>query len=345
MIIINARFLTQKITGVQRFAVEICRRLPESIQGKPIIFVAPKGVLVNTIEKKIQQFGRFKGQLWEQIDLPLYLKKQENLLLINLVGIAPVFYKNKIMFLYDLAFKHHPEWFSFSFQKMYNLFIPISLKNSRTIITDSNYVKLDIVKTYNVAENKIHVIYAAQSSKFVNKNGVREKIILTVSSIDPRKNLERIINAFNTLKSDYKLVVIGQKNNTFANIQLDKEIQNENIIFTGYLSDENLIDYYNKAELFIYGSLFEGFGIPPLEAQACGCACMVSKVTSLPEVYENSVEYFDPYSIESIATKMNEMINDKDKIEKLRSRGALNLKRFSWVVSTNKLTAIIEELL
>ena len=345
MIIINARFLTQKITGVQRVAVEICRRLPESIQGKPIIFVAPRGVLVNTIEKKIQQFGRFKGQLWEQIDLPLYLKKQENLLLINLVGIAPVFYKNKIMFLYDLAFKHHPEWFSFSFQKMYNLFIPISLKNSRTIITDSKYVKLDIVKTYNAPENKIHVIYAAQSSKFVNKNGVREKIILTVSSIDPRKNLERIINAFNTLKSDYKLVVIGQKNKTFANIQLDKEIQNENIIFTGYLSDENLIDYYNKAELFIYGSLFEGFGIPPLEAQACGCACMVSKVTSLPEVYENSVEYFDPYSIESIATKMNEMINNKDKIEKLRSRGALNLKRFSWVVSTNKLTAIIEELL
>src|SRR5690606_30145135 len=160
MIIVNARFLTQSITGVQRYAVEICKRLPQEINGKKIIYVAPKNIKDNELSESINifTFGIFKGHLWEQIELPLFLQKNGNPVLLNLVGIAPIFYKKKIIALYDLAFRHHPEWFSYTFQKSYNKLIPVSLKNSLRIITDSEYVKTDIHNTYKINKEKIIVI-------------------------------------------------------------------------------------------------------------------------------------------------------------------------------------------
>ena len=344
MIIVNARFLTQRITGVQRYAIEICKRLPKEIAGEEIFFITPKVTLYETqIDKeKIISIGYLKGQLWEQIELPFFLKKKGNPLLINFVGIGPVFYKRKIFFLYDLAFKHHPEWFSFVFQKMYNTFIPISLKNSLSIIVDSNYVKEDVIKTYDIKNKKIDVIYAAPAKMFSNLNSKKEKIILTVSSIDPRKNLTRVINAFNLIETDYKLVIVGSKNKTFSNVNLNKGIENDNIIFTGYLNDEELINLYNKSDIFIYASLFEGFGIPPLEAQACGCPVIVSNVTSLPEVCLDSVEYCDPYKINSIKLAMESLFKNVERRSELTKKGLDNIKRFDWSRSTMKFIKIVE---
>ncbi|MFD1161312.1 MULTISPECIES: glycosyltransferase family 4 protein [Hwangdonia] len=347
MIVINARFLTQKMTGVQRYAFEICNLLPKKIGNKKIVLVAPKATIINKLDNDIDIvfYGNLKGQLWEQISLPIFLNKNKNPLLINFVGIAPVFYKRKVMFLYDLAFKHYPEWFSYSFQKPYNLLIPLSLKNSLKIITDSNYVKEDIHKVYKISNDNIYVIYAAPSVKFKNLNLKKEKFILTVSSIDPRKNLQRVIKAFNELNSDYKLVIVGSKSKTFSNIELNEKKYNRNIIFTGYLSDEDLIKLYNRAEVFIYASLFEGFGIPPLEAQACGTVCVVSNTTSLPEVYEDSVEYCDPHSIESIKNAIKKLLIDSNRRNQLKKKGEKNVNRFSWNDSTNRLVKKIEGIL
>lgn len=345
MIVINARFLTQRVTGVQRFAIEICKRLPKKINEMEIIFVSPKFNFNNESNFELVQFGSFKGQLWEQIDLPIFLKKNGNPLLINFVGIAPVFYKRKVMFLYDLAFKHHPEWFSTTFHNLYNILIPISIKNTLLVITDSNYVKEDLQSTYGIKKDKILVLYAATVDNFINKNLDKERIILTVSSIDPRKNLSRVINAFSQINSKYKLVIVGSKNKSFSNVQLNENDLNDNIIFTGYLSDEKLIELYNKAEIFIYASLFEGFGIPPLEAQACNTACLVSNVTSLPEVYQDSVEYCDPYSVESIKKGMIKLMNNSSLRNQLRAKGLENVKRFSWDKSTGKFVNILESIL
>ncbi|MGB5666671.1 MAG: glycosyltransferase family 1 protein [Maribacter sp.] len=343
-IIVNARFLTQPITGVQRFAVELCRRLPKKIGNTSIIFVAPKNVILNNTDDfpEITTFGTFKGQLWEQIDLPLFLKNKGNPLLVNLVGIGPILYRNKIMALYDLAFKHFPEWFSYSFQKVYNTFIPISLKNSRIIITDSNYVKKDICSTYKTEKEKVEVIYAAPSQIFTFDNLEREKFILTVSSIDPRKNLVRIIKAFNLLKTNHKLIIVGSKNKTFKGLKLDENLLSDKIIFTGYLDDNELISLYNRAAIFIYASLFEGFGIPPLEAQACGCPCIVSRSTALPEIYSNSVEYCDPYSIEDISERLHNVLNCDTLKSDLQTKGLVNVKRYDWDKSAKQLLKLLE---
>lgn len=342
-IIVNTRFLTQPITGVQRFALELCNRLPNRLEGKRIVFVCPKLLKSNKekINFKVSEIGKFEGNLWEQIDLPFYLKRNGNPLLINLVGIGPVFYSNKITTLHDLAFKHFPEWFSWSFQKSYNLMIPKSLRHSRHIVTVSEYVKLDIHKTYNINLSKIKVIHNATSNKFKNLNLIRENIILTVSSIEPRKNLSRIITAFKSLDTDYKLIIVGKKNSSFADTELG-EIKDSNIVFTGYLTDEELINIYNKAKIFIYASLFEGFGIPPLEAQACGCSCIVSRITCLPEIYKDSVTYCDPLDVGSIRVALNNLILDKNKRQELQQKGFKNIERFSWNYSAEKLRNLIE---
>ena len=117
--------------------------------------------------------------------------------------------------------------------------------------------------------------------------------------------------------------------------------KNNNIIFTGYINDQELIELYNKASIFIYASLFEGFGMPPLEAQACGCPCIVSDKTSLPEVYLDSVEYCEPKSIENIKNKLELLIENPNRREDLVRKGYKNIKRFNWELSSNKLASII----
>ena len=344
MIVVNTRFLTQKTTGVQRYAIEICKRLPKTINNQKIVFVAPKKSLIE-IESlnnlKIEQFGNFTGNLWEQVDLANYLKKNGSPLLINFGGIGPVYYKNKITYLHDLAFKYYPKTFSYLFQKMYNIFIPISIKNAKKVITVSKYVKQDIIKNYGT--DNIEVVYGSYSKVFKNLNLEREKIILAVSSLDPRKNFNRIIKAYQKLDTDYKLVFVGSKSKAFSKLIIDNNYDDKNIIFTGYLTDKDLVEMYNKASIFIYASLFEGFGIPPLEAQSCGCPCIVSNLTSIPEICNKSVVYCDPFSIEDISNKIKYLINDEKKREELVGKGFENIKKYSWDASANKLLAIIKK--
>ena len=186
-------------------------------------------------------------------------------------------------------------------------------------------------------------MYAAPSSQFKNKNLEKEKYLLTVSSIEPRKNLPRVIEAFLSLDIDYKLIIVGSRNKTFANSKFADSLLTDRIEFTGYLSDEKLIEIYNRAEIFIYASLFEGFGIPPLEAQACGCPCIVSNVTSLPEVYGNSVEYCNPKEVDDIARAIKSLIEDKTARKKLIKEGLNNFGKYNWDKSTREIEKIIYE--
>lgn len=342
MIYINGRFLTQSLTGVQRYAIEICKQLPKTINGQSLVLLIPKTDFLKfeaLDHLSVIQFGFFKGNLWEQIDLPIFLKKRNASLLLNFGGIGPVFYKNKITYIHDLAFKHSPESYAFLFQKMYQFLIPKSAKNSKKILTVSEYVKKDIYATYSY--KNVEVVYPAISSKFSTKGMEREKIILAVSSLSPRKNIKRVIEAFCKLETDYKLVFIGSAETTFSNFNIDDYKNKNSIIFTGYLKDNAIIDYYRRASVFIYASISEGFGIPPLEAQACGCPCLVANVTSLPEVYKDSVEYCDPYSVDDIKNKLEKLIHNQALRDSLIKKGLENTQRYSWKESAKKLLDII----
>lgn len=342
MLIVNARFLTQNITGVQRFAIEISKEL-KKIYGESIRFVAPYNVLHHDLARELDAeiIGINKGHLWEQIDLPLYLKSNGSPLLLCLANTAPLLYSNKIVTVYDLAFCHHPEWFSRSFARVYNFMIPKILRKSKWVFTDSEFIKNEMHDIYGIDREKIDVVYGAPADIFKFVDLMREPFALAVGSIDPRKNLKPLIELFSS-NQEHALVIVGQQNRVFASMDIDNVPSN--ISFSGYVSDDELVRLYNSASVFVYPSLYEGFGIPPLEAQACGCPVICSNMASLPEVGGDSVIYCDPYDKEDMIQKIKMVLDDEDRQNELRQKGFENIRRFSWEGSAKKMMKVIEKL-
>ncbi len=350
MIIVNARFLTQELTGTQRFATEISKRLKD-IFGKDIIFVHPRDTvkLEDTKEElKAISFGKRKGHLWEQIDLVNFLKDYNNPLLINLINTAPIFYKNKISTIHDIAWKRFPNTYTRSFKIAYSIITPLMVKTSKHIVTVSEFSKKEILKEFHTDENKISVIYNAVDEKFLKSKGRKkktEKYILAVSSLNYRKNFHSLIKAFLRLNKKYpdvKLYVVGGLDKTFnRNNKLDIYKKNPSVKFLGRLKDKELISLYRNALCFAYPSLYEGFGLPPLEAMACGTPVVTSNVSSLPEVCGKAALFVNPYSIESIQRGLEKIITDENLRKELIKKGKEQVKKYSWEKSAKKLVDII----
>ncbi len=349
MLTINSRFLTQNITGVQRFAIEISKELKKLLKNK-VKFVAPKNIIHKDLAKEldIEIIGNLTGHLWEQINLPNYLKQNGIPLLLNLANTAPLFYKNKIVTVHDVAYERFPQTFSFKFRLFYKLLIPNILKTSKHTLTVSEFSKREIYSLYGTNLENISVVYNAVNEIFKPKKiKTNEKYILAVSSLNYQKNFHSLVRAFNRLNiKTTKLYLVGGINKNFASTELLSEIdKNSNIIFKGRVDDDELIELYSNAICFVYPSLYEGFGIPPLEAQACGCPVVCSNVASLPEVGGvDSVVYCDPHDVNDIREKSELVLNDENLQNDLRLKGFENIKRFSWEESAKKIIEVIERL-
>jgi len=350
-IFVNSRFLTQKITGSQRFAIEISKQL-KKLQPDRFIFVAPKNIIQKEIAKDLDAkiIGFNTGHIWEQLDLPLYLKKNGIPLLLNLVNTAPLLYNNKATVIHDISWHHFPKSVSKKFYYCYKFLIPKIINSSKYVFTVSHFSKNDIIKFANL-KLKIDVVYNSVSKNFKKIDFSKDKIILSVSSLQPYKNLSSLIRAFIKLKNkydfaEYKLVLIGGINNAvFSKTDIFKLTENRtDIIFTGYIDDESLVEYYNKSFLFVLPSFFEGFGIPPLEAMACGCPCVVSNAASLPEVCGDAAYYVNPYDVEDIARGIEKVLTDENLRQELIKKGFENVKRFSWEKSARKIIEILNQI-
>jgi len=350
-IVINARFLTQPITGVQRFAIELSKRLKQQLDFE-IEFVSPRDIINHEIAEELnaKSIGYFSGHLWEQIDLPIYLRKR-NGFLINLCNTAPVFYKNQIVTHHDITYIKYPESFSKKFIKFYKLIVPLILKNSKRIITVSEFSKTEISDYYRIPKEKFTIIYnGVDKKKFTTKktyNSSEHKYILAVSSQNFHKNFHGLIKAFRNTKdnlNEVDLLIVGSTTGkSFNNLDLDISDLKEQgrIHFLGRVDDKELVQLYQNAWFFIFPSLYEGFGIPPLEAQACGCPVIVSDIASMPEVLSNSVLYFDPCSELDLEKKILLVYDNIALREKLIKQGLENIEKFSWEKSAETLCKII----
>jgi glycosyltransferase involved in cell wall biosynthesis len=349
-IYVNARFLTQSITGVQRYAIELSKIIKDKLPN--IKFVAPKSIVQKELAEylDVEPIGRFTGHIWEQFELPLFLQKKNKPLLINFCNTAPLFYNKQIVTIHDLSFLISPEWFSKPFYRYYSFLIPRIANNSLMIVTPSKHSKNDLVQILNLKEDKIKVIHNSIPDNFkkfdvghlINQYG---KYVLAVSSLDPRKNFTRLIEAFTRANlPDTKLVLVGTSNKIFADQKLQQAIHNNSsVVFTGYVSDDELINLYKHANLFVYPSLYEGFGIPPLEAMACGCPTIVSKTSSLPEVCGEASYYIDPYNVEEIRQAILKLTLDVGLVNKLRLKGLERVKHFDWNKSADQLIKVIQQ--
>jgi glycosyltransferase involved in cell wall biosynthesis len=337
--IVNARFLSQPVTGVQRHAIEISRAL-KTIHPN-ITFVAPRKIVNHEIAEILNPtiFGARTGYYWEQIELPRYLRKRHRgELLISLANMAPLYYGPQIVTIHDTAPLRHPEWYSLRFSTVYRLLIPMIARRAEVILTDSLFARDEIAQMTLVDRSKIEVVPCAVPSDLAGDEteAVRDAdgpYILTVASFDPRKNLNRLVQAFLKLnRSDLKLVVVGADNSAVFNRSGLGAIlkSHQNVVLAGSVDDHRLRGLYANAELFVYPSLYEGFGLPPLEAMAAGCPCLVSHAASLPEVCGDAAEYCDPTDIDDIAGKMRTLLADKSKMNDLRTRGRMRAGEFSW---------------
>jgi glycosyltransferase involved in cell wall biosynthesis len=342
LIFINGRFLTQKVTGVQRNAFELTKHLLPLLKNAIVLVPGEEMNPDYQIEGwTLLKIGKFKGVLWEQFSLPFFLKtRKEKALLINLTNTAPLTYSNQVVSVMDMTTFINPAWFDKRFARYYQWLVPKIVKRSKVVFTISENSKRDIVKFTGIDENKIKVLYCGISEIFLRHSDDQSDILqrlalkhhgylMAVSSLDPRKNFKTLIESFFEADIDIPLVIVGSKGKVFGDAGISS-YDSARVIFTGYINDEDLKQLYRSSVCFIYPSLYEGFGIPPLEAMASGCATIVANTSSLPEVCNGASLYVDPYDSRDIAATMKKVLDNEPLRSSLITKGFENVKRFSW---------------
>lgn len=341
MLYINARFLTQKITGVQRFALELSKEIIKQIND--VIFIVPNMDDVLHLEClnnfNIIEVKGGSGHFWEQVTLPLYMLKNKGTL-INLCNTAPIFYSNQVVTHHDITYIRFPDSFSFLFRAFYRLVGELVLKKAKAIITVSEFSKAEISEYYKISRDNIFVIHNAVNENFRYTGRIKTGgYILAVSSPAYHKNFHGLIKAFTKSNIKTKLKIIGEASGNFQ--ATERSNIDSRVEFLGRVDDKSLIELYQNADLFVFPSFYEGFGIPPLEAQSCGCPVVSSSRASLPEVLEKSVIYFNPENEDEIIYAITKVLENSDTADELTERGLRNVKRFSWQKSATDLIKAI----
>ena len=351
MFVVNGRYLTQKATGVHRYAFEICNKLHE--MGVDFHVAVPKEICPDYKFKfKTVQTGSLNTHLWEQISLPCYLKSIGSPLLISFTGCGPLNYDNQIMTIHDVSHERYPEWFSKNYYRFYHFMMPRVGKKAHAILTVSEFSKSEIVDTLGLDENKIHVVHSnvpfhnkPTTEEILNykKSPDTERYMLAVSSIDPRKNFIRLVEAFNNIEDkSIKLYIIGMRFKAFNTPNLQKLV-NDNVYLPGYVEDEALQKMYQDAILSIYPSLYEGFGLPPLESMTFGCPAINSDIPALREISEDAALYVDPFDIKDITNTINLLAKDEDLRQSLQIKGLEQIKKYSWEKSAKQVYELAQK--
>ncbi|MCL2322756.1 MAG: glycosyltransferase family 4 protein [Oscillospiraceae bacterium] len=266
----------------------------------------------------------------------------------NGIGIPLNGISNQIITLHDIIPFKIPETCNPKYLNIFTKTLPEVIKKSKCVITVSEFSKKDIVEYFNIPEDTVHVTKLAAekiyfplnkklAKKFMKNNyGIEDEYILYVGGLGKRKNIIALINAFEKLlktsKKKLKLVIIGKKSFYYPTLmERVSELKIENdVLFPGFIPLEYMPYFYSSAICFCYPSLYEGFGLPPVEAMACGTAVISSYATSLPEVLENAALYFDPYDEDDILRCLNKIINDDLLREELIKIGLTLTKKLTW---------------
>ena len=350
-IVINGEYYAsqEKPTGIARHMYEILREMDQFVQPGEVIILAPKCGFDPTQFKNIEfrmkgSFSsRAKQHFWKFVLFPAYCFLN-NAVSVNL-GLSWKFFNFDVMSIYDCTHELFPDIIVPATQKWYDNLRKNQMRNSQkceVLLTDSMCAKSDIKKLYHIDSNRIKVVSCGwqhferivEEPQILEKLGLSDKqYFLSVGSRFPHKNIKWISYAAKK-NPQYTFVVsgsrLGRKNTYF-----EGEIP-DNMIFTGYLSDGEIKSLMRHCKAFIQPSLYEGFGIPPMEAMSVGADCIVSTGGSLPEVYKNSVWYINPYDYEHI---------DLDEImSKPKESNELILNKYSWKKSAEKLYSILKEL-
>ncbi|HZQ10525.1 MAG TPA: glycosyltransferase family 1 protein [Anaerolineae bacterium] len=261
-----------------------------------------------------------------------------------------------VVTIHDISFEHFPQFFSRRLRAFLRVSVPRSAYAAQHIITDTESAKRDLVNTYRLPPDKITVTHYAAGAQFhpisdpAALNAVRaryntgDRFILAVGNLQPRKNLERLMRAFALAKQHaalpHKLVIVGQRLWRAAPILQAARGMPDQVILTGYVPATDLPLLYNAADVLAYPSLYEGFGLPVLEAMACGTPVITSNVSCLPEIAGDAAHLINPRSVQDIADALVRVTTDTAYRGELGRRGVARAQLFSWERTAQQTLAV-----
>ena len=362
---INGRFLVAKKTGVQRTAYNLVKTLVSVDRENEYYLFTGKKELgkpewdypnVTVVASFVEPGKTLRNMFWEQLVLPYLAKKYKVDLLHSPANMSPLFFKGKsLVHIHDVCFVVNPQWYSFAFRTWYNWVIPRLAKRAARVITNSNNSKNDLLQFCKLPVEKVSMVYWAVDDSFLGNNtrSVGEEwtlkdYILYVGSLEPRKNIGSLVEAFQLLRNQHpdlktKLILIGGESPLFAELKLKISDYQDDIILKGFVDDDELKAYYRHAGLVAYPSLYEGFGLPPLEAMASGAPVVTSITSSLPEVVGNAAIKVNPYDIRQLSESMAKILLNPDHRKDLINRGFEQVKSFNWFRVARNILAIYYE--
>jgi glycosyltransferase involved in cell wall biosynthesis len=351
-LIVDARMIDS--SGIGTYIENVLSRIINNKLNFKIILLGEKEKLAHKFpEVEIIECSSSIYGVKEQLDFIKKTPKEYDLFWSPHYNI-PVFSKKKLLVtIHDFFHLDMPEFVQGFEKKLYArlMFNRVS-KRASEIITVSNFSKKQSA-VHLGKNNNVNVIYNGVDQKWfeLEKDKNKEKsYILFVGNVKPHKNLKNLIKAYELVKNDIveDLVIVGKKEGFITGDSYISSLNSDllkRITFTGYVSDAELKDWVCNAKALVFPSIYEGFGLPPLEAMACGTPVITSDAASLPEVCKDASVYFDPYNIEDIAEKLKSTLNNEELLTLLSTKGKKQATKFTWEDSVNKHVEVIERLL
>jgi glycosyltransferase involved in cell wall biosynthesis len=352
-IYINGKFFCQPISGTQRYARELLHQFDRLLSAANEwniaieILVPPcaQPVRPQYTNLQVRSVGRMSGTKWEQIELPRYCHGE---ILLTLSGGVPILHSRNAITIHDAAVVAAPGGYSLAYRLWYRNLCRRMARKAEHIFTVSNFSKSEIVQWYGADPGKISVTYLGSDhfsrletdTSALARFGISGKYVLAAGVDNPNKNFDRVVQAVGHNKAvRLPLVIAGGRDSSVYR----KSARLPNGVRTlGYVSDRELKALYENASCFVFASLYEGFGLPPLEAMSCGCPVVVSRTASLPEIFDGAGSFCDPYDPADIAAAMQRAVSfppaAKDELKAFA-------KRFSWEKCARETLAVLKRLL
>lgn len=348
-IYLNGKFTAQITTGVQRVARELVRALDERLVtgGMRWILVCPPGGEAPALKRiEVLRVGNSGGSLhlWEQAALPWVASDG---LLLNLSGSAPFFARRQICMIHDAAVFDQPQAYARAFGAWYRLLFRRIARTAELLLTVSEFSRQCLTECLGLQTGRIavvrpggnHLDEVQPDPEILDRLGLRgTHFVLAVASENPTKNLPALLAAHATLARarSMRLVIAGGVNDrVFAPAARAEDV--DGVIRAGRVSDAQLKALYMAASILVSPSIYEGFGLPSLEAMNCGCPVIASRAAALPESCGDAALYLDPLSVEDIAQTIERALADEDLRTGLRARGYVRAGQLTWSAAADKL--------